>query len=177
MSRFRALGALLIILWSIEIVNLLTGYRLNGLGLVPRTLGGAPGIALAPLLHGSLAHLTSNSGGLLALGGLVALRGERHFVATTIAIALISGVLVWLLGRPALHIGASGLVFGYFGLLVARAWHERTWDTLAIGFFVLVLYGGLLWGLSPLQRHVSWEAHAAGLVAGIAIARWRARSS
>ena len=177
MSRFRALGALLIILWAIEIVNLLTGYRLNGFGLVPRTLGGVPGIALGPLLHGSVAHLASNSGGLVVLGGLVALRGERHFVATTIAIALLGGALLWLLGRPALHIGASGLVFGYFGLLVARAWHERTGSALAIGALVLVVYGGLLWGLSPLQRHVSWDGHAAGLIAGFAVARWRARPS
>ncbi len=177
MSRFRALGALLMILWLIEIVNLLTGHRLNGFGLTPRTLDGLPGIALAPLLHGSLAHLASNTAGLIALGGLVALRGERHFVAVSVAIALLGGTLVWLLGRPALHVGASGLVFGYFGLTVGRAWHERTWDAVVIGLAVIGLYGGMLWGLSPLQGHVSWEGHAAGLVAGFAIARWQARPS
>lgn len=175
MSRFRALAGLLILLWSIEIVNFLTGHRLNAFGLVPRTLAGVPGIALAPLLHASFAHLASNSAGLLALGGLVALRGERHFVATTVAIALLGGALVWLLGRPMLHVGASGIVFGYFGLAVGRAWFERTWDAIAIGSVVLILYGGMLWGVSPLQHYVSWEGHAAGLVAGLTVAGWGKR--
>lgn len=171
MSRFRALAGLLIILWVVEFVNLLLAYRLNSFGLVPRSVAGLPGIALAPLLHGSIAHIVSNSGGLAVLGGLVALRGERHFVGVTVGIALLSGILVWLLGRPAVHIGASGLVFGYFGLLLARAWHDRSPGAIAIGATALILYGGMLWGLSPLQRYVSWEAHLAGLLAGIALAR------
>ena len=174
MSRFRALAGLLIIIWIVEAVNFALGHRLNTFGLVPRQLTGLPGIVLAPLLHGSFTHLISNSGGLLALGGMVAIRGERHFVSTTLAIVVIGGVLLWLFGRTALHVGASGLVFGYFGLLLGRAWFQRTPGALLIAAAVIALYGGLIWGVLPLQRLVSWDGHLAGLLAGVAVARWRA---
>ncbi|MBT8136141.1 MAG: rhomboid family intramembrane serine protease [Gammaproteobacteria bacterium] len=172
MSRFRPLAALLLLLWLIELVNFILGHRLNTFGLLPRHLAGLPGILLAPLLHGSFTHLISNSGGLLALGGLVALRGERHFVTSTVAIAVLGGILLWVFGRTALHVGASGLVFGYFGLLLGRAWFERSAGTLLIGALVIAVYGGLLWGLLPLQAFVSWDGHLAGLLAGVAVARW-----
>ena len=174
MSRFRALAGLLIILWIVELVNFVLDHNLNGFGLVPRQLSGLPGIALAPLLHGSFTHLISNSGGLLALGGLIAIRGERHFVSTTVAIVILAGGLLWLFGRTAVHVGASGLVFGYFGLLLGRAWFQRTADSLLIAAIVIAVYGGLLWGILPLQHFVSWDGHLAGLVAGLAVARWRA---
>ncbi|MDH3647816.1 MAG: rhomboid family intramembrane serine protease [Gammaproteobacteria bacterium] len=175
MSRFRALAGLLILLWIVEVVNFILSHSLNGFGLVPRRLDGLPGILVSPILHGSFAHLLSNTGGLIALGGLVAMRGERHFVTTTLAIAVFSGALVWLFGRSALHVGASGLVFGYFGLLLGRAWYRRTPETLLIGAVVIAVYGGIIWGISPLQRFVSWEGHLAGLIAGLVVARLRAR--
>ncbi|MBT8132256.1 MAG: rhomboid family intramembrane serine protease [Gammaproteobacteria bacterium] len=170
MSRFRALAALLILIWIIELVNFLTGHALNHFGLLPRHWSGLPGIVLAPLLHGNFTHLFSNTSGLLALGGLVAMQGERYYITVTLAIVLFSGILVWLFGRPALHIGASGLVFGYFGLLLGRAWYTRTLTAILIGAVVIALYGSLLWGLNPLQKFVSWEGHLAGLVAGLAVA-------
>ncbi len=175
-SRFRTLAGLVIILWLVELLNALLGHRLNAFGLVPRDLAGLPGIFLAPLLHAGFSHAASNTAGLLALGGLVALRGERHFVVTTLAIVLVSGGLVWLLGRNALHVGASGLVFGYFGLLVGRAWYRRTTDSVLVAAGVMVVYGGLLWGVLPVRSYISWEGHLAGLVAGILVARWRAGS-
>lgn len=174
MSRFRALAGLVILVWIVELVNSFLGHSLNGFGLVPRRLDGLPGVLLSPVLHGGFAHLISNTGGLLALGGLVAMRGEKHFVTTTLAIAILGGLLVWLFGRSAVHVGASGLVFGYFGLLLGRAWYRRTLDSLLIGILVIVLYGGLIWGVLPLQQFVSWEGHLAGLIAGFVVAGWRA---
>lgn len=173
MSRFRALAGLTIFLWAVELVNLLTGHRLNAFGIEPRTASGLAGIPLAPLLHGSVAHVASNSGGMALLGGLVSLRGEAHYIRATVGIALLGGLLVWLFGRPAMHIGASGLIFGYFGLLLGQAWYQRTLSAIAVATLVIGLYGSLLLGLSPLQRHVSWEGHAAGLVAGLAMSRWQ----
>ncbi|MBT8143596.1 MAG: rhomboid family intramembrane serine protease [Gammaproteobacteria bacterium] len=171
MSRFWPLVTLIAILWLIEVVNFLTGHSLNRFGLVPRTTTGLPGIALAPLLHGSFTHLLSNTMGLAVLGGLVALRGRRHFIVSMVALVLAGGLLLWLIGRPSVHVGASGLVFGFFGLLLAQAWYRRTWDSILIATAVVLLYGGLIAGLSPLQRYVSWEGHLAGLVAGVLIGR------
>lgn len=172
MSRFRALAGLVILVWIVELVNFLLGHSLNSFGLVPRRLDGLPGILVSPLLHGGFSHLVSNTGGLLALGGLVAMRGEKHFLSTTLAIVVLGGALVWLFGRHAQHIGASGLVFGYFGLLLGRAWYSRTADAVLVGLAVMILYGGLIWGVLPTQSFVSWEGHLAGLIAGFAVASW-----
>ena len=78
---------------------------------------------------------------------------------------------MWLLGRSAVHIGASGLVFGYFGYLVARGWYERRFGSILLAIVVIILYGGLILGVLPARGLVSWEAHLFGLIAGVLAAR------
>ncbi|MEM9058580.1 MAG: rhomboid family intramembrane serine protease, partial [Pseudomonadota bacterium] len=141
----------------------------------PRTLSGLSGVVAAPFLHGSLSHLMANTGALLVLGGLLALRGVATFVTVTAALTLLSGAAVWCCARPAVHIGASGLIFGYFGYLVALGWYERTPAALLMALVVAFVYGGMLWGLMPANNGVSWEAHLAGFLAGVLAASWRAR--
>ena len=87
----------------------------------------------------------------------------------------LGGAGVWALGRPAIHIGASGLVFGYFGYLVARGWYERKLGSILIAIAVIILYGGLIAGVIPARSLVSWEAHLFGLIAGVLAARNRRR--
>ena len=82
---------------------------------------------------------------------------------------------MWLLGRSAVHIGASGLVFGYFGYLVARGWYERRLGSILLAIAVIILYGGLILGVLPARGLVSWEAHLFGLIAGVLAARNRRR--
>lgn len=149
-----------------HLANLAVGGALNAWGLVPRHVEALPGIVLAPWLHGSWAHLLSNLSGLLVLGSLVLLRSRRDFVLASTMIILGSGVLVWLLGRTGLHIGASGWLFGLWGLLLARAWFERSLLDLLLAALVFVLYGGWFFGLLP-QAGVSFEYHLAGAFCGV----------
>ncbi|NNF16468.1 MAG: rhomboid family intramembrane serine protease, partial [Gammaproteobacteria bacterium] len=107
------------------------------------------------------------------LGGLVSLQGNRTFVRVTLVIAFVGGLATWLLAQYAIHIGASGLVFGYFGYLLARGLLEKTLTSLLITFGVIILYGSLLWGVLPGQHGISWEGHLFGFFAGILAARWR----
>ena len=81
-----------------------------------------------------------------------------------------SGVLVWLFARGVPHVGASGLVLGYFGSLLARAYFERSLVSVAVAFLTMIFYGGLLWGILPLRSYISYESHMFGLIAGIAVA-------
>ena len=157
------------VIWAVEIVNLLTGHVLVSWGILPRSLSGLIGIPLAPLIHGGLWHTLSNTVPLALLGTLTLASGRKRFWQTTIAIALLSGALVWLFAREAYHVGASSLVFGYFGAILARAFAERSLSSMAIAFATLVIYGGLLWGLLPLRNHISFEGHLFGFVAGIAV--------
>jgi len=170
-SRFGPVITFAVIIWGIEIANLFTGYHLSGLGIFPRTPQGLIGIPLAPFLHAGPIHAALNTIPLLILGSFVSLRGARTYLGVSAIIILLGGGAVWLLGRPSYHVGASGLVFGYFGFLVARGWYDRGFSSLAMAIVTIILYGGLLWGIFPVRGYISWEGHLFGLVAGIIAAR------
>ena len=144
--------------------------RLDQAGIVPRELDGLPGVLWAPFLHYGFGHLLANTLPLLVLGGLVAIKGTSRFLEVTIGVILLGGLGTWLFGRTGVHLGASGVVFGYFGYLVAAALLERKLRSILLGLTALVLYGGLVWGVIPTTERVSWEGHLAGLLAGVFVA-------
>lgn len=158
-------------LWVIELCNVLLGHRLSRWGIVPRTMWGLVGIPLSPFLHGSVVHLLLNTLPLTLLGGLVMMQGKARFLEVSLCITMLGGAGVWLFGRAASHVGASGLIFGYFGYLVARGWYRRDLYALSAAALTVLFYGGMLWGIVPTRLGVSWEAHLFGLLAGIVAAR------
>jgi len=161
-------------MWLVTFVNLvLFGGRWFALGVRSHDPSGFwPNLLIAPLLHLGWAHLVANTVPFLVLGGMVALRSTSQFVLVTIAGIIGSAVVAWLLGPSGtVHVGASGVVFTYFGWLVARAFSERSVAAIALATVAAVLYGGVLWGLSPFQIGISWEGHLGGLIAGVAVAQ------
>ena len=170
------LGCVVALLWGIESVNALLHHRLNLWGLLPRTWTGLVGIPLSPFLHGSFTHLILNTVPLVILGSFVAFYGVRLFVAVSLWIILLSGTALWLFGRSAYHVGASSVLFGYFGYLVARGWYERSVTALLVALLTLVLYGSIVWGVLPTRSYISWEGHLFGLLAGVLVARLGTRS-
>ena len=169
-EKLQPVITLIGVIWVVEFVSLFSGHQLVSLGIQPRSLSGLIGIPLAPLIHGGLWHAVSNTVPLAILGSLTLAGGRKRFWETTLGIALISGVLVWLFARDALHVGASGLVFGYFGAILARAFIERSPIAIVIAFVTVVFYGGMLWGVLPLRSHVSFESHLFGMIAGVLLA-------
>ncbi len=159
-------------MWAVEIVDLFV-FRggLDGFGIRPRRVDGLAGILFAPFLHGGFDHLAANSGPCLILGVLTYLVGRSAFFRATAISILVGGAGVWVFGEAAsVHVGASGVVFGYFGFLAARGYYERTFGAVLVALLVIFLFGGLLYGLSPLQRHVSWLGHLFGLLGGVGAA-------
>lgn len=156
------------LMWLIETVDwLLFNGALDGLGIVPRQVGGLRGIPLAPLLHGSFGHLIANTLPFLALGALVRLRHSRQFVTVSLIVIAVSGLGTWLFAPPhTVHIGASGLIFGYFAFLLVAAYYERSPGALGLALLVIVFYGGLLWGALPQGNNISWQGHLFGLIGG-----------
>lgn len=168
MLLFGMLG----LMWAIEIIGLLPRIDLRQYGIHPRTLHGLWGILFAPFLHVDPYHLIANSVPFIVLGGVVLLGGRHLFWAVTILVILLGGFGVWLLAPGhTLHIGASGLIFGYLGFLLARGVVERSVVWFLVSLFILVGYGGLLWGMLPLHPGVSWQSHLFGFLAGLAAAR------
>ncbi len=167
------LFACVFVAWSVELVDRLAyGGSLERFGIHPRDLPGLWGILAAPLLHAGWVHLMANTGPFLVLGWLVMLRRINDFVVVTAVAMLIGGLGVWLVGAPnSIHVGASGLIFGYLGYLLARGYFERSPWALVLGVAALVLYGGVLWGVLPGQRGISWEGHLFGFIGGVVAAR------
>lgn len=168
-DRLELLLSLIGSLWLVEAINaFIFGQRLNVLGIEPRHLFAIWHIPIAPLLHGNFAHLMANTGPLLLLGWLVLLRGRDYFWTVTWICALASGIGIWLFGAyNSVHIGASGVIFGYFGFLVARAYYERSAGAILVALAVMFLYGGMILGVLPGQPHVSWQGHFFGFVGGL----------
>lgn len=159
---------LVALLWIIHFINRALQYRLNYLGIYPRSTQGLVGIIFAPLLHGSFNHLFFNSIPLLILFDLALLDGRTTFYFSSATIIILSGFLIWLFGRRALHIGASSLIMGYFGYLIAGAYFHFTVKTIILAVVCLYYFGGLLLALFPsANKDVSWEGHVFGFMAGI----------
>lgn len=129
------------------------------------------GILAWVLLHGDFTHLALNTTPLLFLGFFVALRGPVMFLKITCLVWLLAGFAVWVAGRSAVHLGASGLIFGYFGFILAVAIYERSLFDLGVASLTIFYYGGLFFGILPIEPFVSWESHLFGLISGILAAR------
>jgi len=170
----KTIGVFLAVLWGLEIIDeLLLFGMLDFLGVHPRTLFGLIGVAMAPLLHADLYHLLSNTGGFLLFGTVVLMWGRKEFWAVTAASWLIGGLGTWLIGSTGVHIGFSGVVFGYFGYVLMRGWYERKPLSVIVSILCAVFFGSLLAGAIPglAGYGISWEGHLFGLIGGVLVAR------
>jgi membrane associated rhomboid family serine protease len=157
-------------LWIFNIFNWMTGSRLNILGIYPRHAFGLIGIIFCPLLHQNFNHLFFNSIPLFVLGLALLARGLVIFCWVTLIVTLLGGFAVWLVGRRSIHIGASGLISGYFGFILVTAYLQPSFTSAILAALVLYYFGGIFMGIFPQEERVSWESHLCGFLAGIASA-------
>lgn len=169
-TRMIPMAVMTAIMWVQEIVDTAIGWQLDRFGIRPRRIDGLDGIVLAPFLHGDFRHLISNTIPFVLLGGAIALGGVRRFVGVTLVIGLIAGAGTWLTGPSnSLHIGASGLVFGFVTYLITRGFFGKNLLYIAGGIVTFFVYGSVLWGVLPTPG-VSWQGHLFGAVGGVAAA-------
>jgi membrane associated rhomboid family serine protease len=169
----RVIVAFVALLYVVELVDQLLRARLDRNGIQPLDPDGFDGILWAPLLHGSWWHLAGNTVPLLVLGFMILLSGVRRWATVTTIVWLGSGLGTWLTGGyRTLHLGASGLVFGWLTYLLLRGVFSRRPGQIAAGVLVLLLYGGVLWGVLPGAPGISWQGHLFGAVGGGLAAWW-----
>jgi membrane associated rhomboid family serine protease len=162
---------LVAVMWVVEVVDLLPGTSFDGWGIRPRTLGGLLRIPVAPFLHTGLGHLLANTLPFLVLGAAIALGGLVRFVQVCLIVGLVSGLGTWLFATGGtVHLGASGLVFGFLTYLITRGVFARNVMWLAGGLLALLVYGGILWGLLP-RPGSSFSGHLFGALGGV-LAAW-----
>lgn len=152
------------------LVNIVSFGWLNSLGLQPRSLTGLLGVVTGPFLHASFFHLLGNLLTFVPLAIMTSLSGKRNFINASLIIVFVGGLLTWLLGRDANHVGASGWIFGLWSFVVCYAYQKRDFKSITMAILVLLLFTGLPLGLIP-RPGVSFEGHLFGLIAGIIAAK------
>lgn len=157
---------LVMFMWAILLFEYTYKIDFALFGIMPRTINGLLGILTAPLLHGSIQHLVSNTIPLLFLGTMIYMFYDRIANRVFLQCYLLTGVLVWLFARPAFHIGASGLIYGLASFLIFFGFFRRDFKSLIISIIIVVIYGSLFYGVFPSQRGVSWESHLLGGIVG-----------
>jgi len=166
-------GIFIVVLWLVKVVEVLFGISFSGFGIYPLTIEGLPGILLSPFIHADFGHLFNNSIPLLFLSTAL------FYFYSDIAIRIFSwtyfltGFLVWIAGRQAYHIGASGLVYGLASFLFFSGIIKRYFRLVALSLLIVFLYGSMIWGLFPgIYVNISWESHMLGFISGILLAVW-----
>lgn len=159
-----------LLLWLIKVVEITFDENFISYGIYPRSVEGLKGILFYPLIHGNMNHLINNSTALLALG-----MGIFHFyrpIAYKIFFwtYIISGICVWISARPAYHIGASGLIYGFASFIFISGIIRKNTNLLALSMLVIFLYGSMVWGIFPIKPGMSWEGHLWGMMAGVILA-------
>jgi len=169
-KAFFLMVGFIALIWLLQIVNWASHYQLDhDYGILPRSLGRLPEIFSAPFLHFSWDHVEGNSGPLFVFGLLAAYRGVTKFLGVTLIVAVTSGLAVWLFqGNNQLTVGASGLIFGYFGYVLTRGIIERNLIDALAAVVIGLSYAYILTAAIPGAHGVSWIAHLGGLIGGIA---------
>ena len=155
----------IVLIWAIEIVDIVLSYDLRAFALRPREVGSLYGVITMHFLHNGFGHLISNSVPLLILGFFVSALGKMRQV--TFLIMLLSGLLVWIFARDGLHAGASGLVMGYWGYLISNAFFHRSFKNISIAIITILIYGGAVFTLLDFRTEISFEGHIFGFLSGI----------
>jgi membrane associated rhomboid family serine protease len=156
------------VLWVIQFINASLGYRLNYLGTYPRSIHGLIGIFFTPFLHADFNHLFFNSIPLVVLTNLMMLHGLANFYCATVIIIVLGGIALWLFGSKNIHIGASGLIMGYFGYLLSDAYTHLNAQSIIVAGIALYYFSGLIFSLFPSStKNISWTGHLFGFLAGL----------
>jgi len=166
-ERLKVIAILCVLLVAVHFANLLSGGYLNRYGIDPREIETIYTIFLAPWLHGDFTHLGNNMLAIVVFSFLCLLNGRRYFLIASFMIIAITGILVWLFARDALHIGASGWIFGLWSLTIALGWIEHSFRNIVIALGVVFFYGGMVVGVLPTAGFVSFESHLFGAIAGV----------
>ena len=151
----------------IEAANIFLGRMLSLYGLYPNNTERWYGVLTAPFLHGSVNHYLSNIVPLGIFSFLLLQHGIQRYIFATLFIICVGGGLVWLFGRPSIHVGASGVIYGYFGFLVVAGVVSREFKLILISILVTFLWGGMVWGVLPAEKGISFESHLFGMLAGV----------
>ena len=171
-SIFILPALFILVLFVVEWIEYTYGMRFSKYGVLPRTLEGLKGVFLSPFIHSDWKHLTNNAFPLFVLTATLGFFYKGIAKEVFFWSWLMSGLWLWAIGRPSFHIGASGLLYALASFLFFSGFIRKHTKLMSISMFVVFLYGGMVWGIFPMKKHISWEGHLAGALAGLILAYW-----
>lgn len=158
------------LLWIVFWIESRFGINFNKYGIYPRTFKGLIGIVCGPFIHGSLKHIFNNSVPLFVLSTALFYFYRKIRWKVLLLGLILTGLLTWIIGRPSLHIGASGVVYMLVAFLFFKGIFSKQFQLIALALIVVFLYGGLLWYVFPINEAISWEGHLSGFFVGLLFA-------
>jgi membrane associated rhomboid family serine protease len=161
------LGVILLVPWLIFFITHFIYQKILLLGIIPRQTRGLPGVLFAPLLHANFNHIFFNSIPLIVLSNFILIEGLHYYLIVTLMITVLSGLAIWCIAKPGIHLGASALITGYWGFLISNIYQNATLTTLILGVLSLYYFGGIFLGIFSTDKGVSWQGHLFGLLAGL----------
>lgn len=165
----------LAIIWIVFIIDIVIPIDFAKFGIRPRTISGLIGIPLSPFIHGGLSHIIGNSFPLFILLSVTIAFFRKQIYLIITSIIIIGGGLVWILGRDSYHVGASGLIYGLVGFLIAFGIFKKKIVPIIVSIIIGITYGtSMIYGVLPIAKGVSWEGHLFGAVAGVITAKFLA---
>jgi len=171
-SIFILPALFILVLFVVEWIEHTYGMRFAKYGVLPRTLEGLKGVLLSPFIHSDWKHLTNNALPLFVLTATLGFFYKGIAKEVFLWSWLMSGLWLWAIGRPSFHIGASGLLYALASFLFFSGFIRKHTKLMSISMFIVFLYGGMVWGIFPMKKHISWEGHLAGALAGLILAYW-----
>ncbi len=157
-------------MWAVFVIEYYGNFEFGVYGVRPRTASGLIGILTMPVLHGGIGHIMSNTLPLIILGSAIYLFYDHVAKRVFLQCYFLTGVLVWIVGRDFYHIGASGLIYGLGGFLISFGFFRKDMKSILISILVVVFYGGMVYGLFPINERISFEGHLMGALVGVASA-------
>ncbi len=171
-SIFILPALFILVLFVVEWIEHTYGMRFAKYGVLPRTLEGLKGVFLSPFIHSDWKHLTNNAFPLFVLTATLGFFYKGIAKEVFFWSWLMSGLWLWAIGRPNFHIGASGLLYALASFLFFSGFIRKHTKLMSISMVVVFLYGGMVWGIFPMKKNISWEGHLAGALAGLILAYW-----
>ena len=171
-SIFFLPALFILVLFVVEWIEHTYGMRFAKYGVLPRTLEGLKGVLLSPFIHSDWKHLINNALPLFVLTATLGFFYKGIAKEVFLWSWLMSGLWLWAIGRPSFHIGASGLLYALASFLFFSGFIRKHTKLMSISMFIVFLYGGMVWGIFPMKKHISWEGHLAGALAGLILAYW-----
>lgn len=158
---------LVLIIWTVFLVEVRLGINFNTYGVYPRTLSGLKGILCSPFIHGSIEHLYNNTIPLAILSASVLYFYRKASFKILFYGVLLSGVITWCIGRSSYHIGASGLIYVLVSFIFFKGIFTKYYRLVALSLIVVFIYGSMLWYIFPVDDAISWEGHLGGFLTGL----------